>query len=80
MVGRGISLTLFDLMMAMGLVDEHAADGARSRSYKRAARAADLSAHHCSSHRSARNELGLGVMMMVVRVSLCDGVFMRLLR
>jgi len=77
---RGVFFALFDFVVAMGLVDEHAADSTGAGSYNGASRAANLSAYNGSGYCAARDKLGLGVMMMVMRLRLRNGVCVRLLR
>ena len=61
--------------MAMDLVGDNAANGTYASPDNGTARTTHLSAHHRSANRTAGNELCLGVVMMVVGVRLCDGVF-----
>ena len=78
---RGCVLfTLLDFVMAMRFVDEHATDGTGACAHDQAGRTTYLRAYDGSCYRAAGNELGLGVVMVIVAMRLRDGVFMGLLR
>ena len=66
---------LFDFVVAMGLVDEHATDGAGTCSDNGACGATNLGAYESSTDSAAGNELGLGVVVVIVSVGLGDSIF-----
>jgi hypothetical protein len=66
--------------MTMGLVGDHASYGAYTCTDHCAAWATDFGSNDCSADGSSCDELGFGVMVMVVIAGLSDGVFVGFLR
>jgi hypothetical protein len=75
-----VSFALLDLVVAMGLVGDYAAYGTDASANNCADWAADLGAYEGSAHCATCDELGLGVVAMVVAMGLDDGIFVGLLR